>query len=45
MKHGLKDEIAMVASNQVFMAKQFHEDVIAEAEKINESIENLREIV
>ena len=45
MKHSLKDEITMVASNQVFMAKQFHSDVLAEAEKINDSIENLRALV
>ena len=41
----MRGEIAVVAANQEFMAKQFHDEVIEEAGKINDSIENLRDMI
>ena len=41
----LPEEVAIVAQNQVFLASQFHETVLAEAEKVNQSIINLREMI
>ena len=45
MKQCLVDEIAMVAQNQEFMAKQFHNEVLDEARNVNDAITNLRQLI
>lgn len=45
MKQNLPEEIAMISGNQEFLAKSFHKRVLAEAEKVNAAIHNLRDMI
>lgn len=45
MMKKLPEEIALISGNQGFLAQTFHKQVIAEAEKVNTAIKNLREMI